>query len=319
VRKHIKKNNEPLISVITPCYNRLEWLPLTLQSLSDQTYKNFEVQIVNDFGESPKEILNKFPNLNIVYNEHASNLGLASARNTGMKNSNGDYFVFLDSDDQLMPLALEFRMSMIKKYDAEIVYTRGLRDIYEKRDNGYALVNNTTYWTSSFNRDILLIQNVAQCNSVLFSRDSWDDTNNYKLDSGLFTGEDFDFWQELSRKNDFVELLTAAASQDLDKIKIIQDSRYACTVVAVSGDYPGDYEKGFTITGLENVKAKDSILFHAGSKTENERVVTNGGRVICITSYGDSVTEAVKKSLNELKKISYTGMNYRKDIGFEFQ
>jgi glycosyltransferase involved in cell wall biosynthesis len=123
-----------------------------------------------------------------------------------MKNSKGDYFVFLDSDDQLMPLALEFRMSMIKKYDAEIVYTRGLRDIYEKRDNGYALVNNTTYWTCGFNRDLLLIQNIVQCNSVLFSRNSWDDTNNYKLDSGLFTGEDFDFWQELSRKNDFIEL-----------------------------------------------------------------------------------------------------------------
>jgi len=205
-RKHIKNNKEPLISIITPVYNRLEWLPLTLQSLSEQTYKNFEVHIINDFGESPKEILNQFPNLNIHYNEHSENLGLASARNTGMKNSNGDYFVFLDSDDQLMPLALEFRMSMINKYDAEIVYTRGLRDIYEKRGNSYTLINNTTYWTCAFNKDLLLIQNIVQCNSVLFSRKSWDDTNNYQLDHELKTGEDFDIWQELSRKNDFIEL-----------------------------------------------------------------------------------------------------------------
>jgi len=120
-------------------------------------------------------------------------------------------------------------------------------------------------------------------------------------------------------KNDFVQILAAAANQSLDKIKIEEDSRYACTVVAVSGGYPGDYEKGFVITGLENVKAKDSILFHAGTKIENDKVVTSGGRVLCITSYGETVSETIVKSMNELDNISYDGMTYRKDIGFEFQ
>jgi glycosyltransferase involved in cell wall biosynthesis len=204
--RYAKNNNEPLISIITPVHDRLEWVPLTLQSLSDQTYKRFEVIVINDFGESPKEILNHYPNLDITYVEHSENLGLASARNTGMANAKGDYFVFLDSDDQLMPLALEFRMSMIKKYEAEVVYTRGLRDIYERRGDTYVLVNNTTYWTCGFNRDLLLIQNIAQCNSVLFSRKAWDISGNYKLDHMLKSGEDFDFWEELSRKNDFIEL-----------------------------------------------------------------------------------------------------------------
>jgi phosphoribosylamine--glycine ligase len=119
-------------------------------------------------------------------------------------------------------------------------------------------------------------------------------------------------------KNDFLELLVAASKQELDKIKIVEDPRYACTVMAVSGGYPGDYEKGYTITGLENVRSKESIVFHAGSLMQDDKVVTNGGRVLCITSYGDSVAEAVEKSLNELENISFTGMSYRSDIGFEF-
>jgi glycosyltransferase involved in cell wall biosynthesis len=204
--------NEPLVSVITPVYGRLEWLPLTLESLRNQTYKNFEVQIVNDAGEDPAKVLEKYPDLNIKYSEHKKNSGLPVARNTGMENSTGDYFVFLDSDDQLMPLSLEFRLSMMKKYEAEIVYTRVLRDIYERRkitpaQEGYALVAQQLYWNCEFNKDKLLVMNISPCNGVMFSRKSWDDVGNYKLDSGLRSGEDFDFWQELSRKNDFKELL----------------------------------------------------------------------------------------------------------------
>lgn len=198
--------NEPLISIITPVYSRLEWLPLTLQSLSEQTYKNFEIQIVNDCGESPKEILNNFPNLKITYSEHKVNQGLSAARNTGMSHAKGDYFVLLDSDDQLMPLALEFRMSMMRKYSAEIVYSRVLKDVYEKRGQNYVVIANVLYWNSGFNRDLLLVQNISPCNGVMFSRKSWEDANCYKFDTNLKTGEDFDMWQELSRKHDFVEL-----------------------------------------------------------------------------------------------------------------
>ena len=120
-------------------------------------------------------------------------------------------------------------------------------------------------------------------------------------------------------QNDFVELLTAAANQQLDKIKIKELPGYACTVVAVSGGYPGDYKKGYKIEGLENDLGLDSILFHAGTTIENEQVVTNGGRVLCVTSFGDTVNEAVEKSLIELENITYTGKSYRSDIGFEFQ
>jgi phosphoribosylamine--glycine ligase len=97
-------------------------------------------------------------------------------------------------------------------------------------------------------------------------------------------------------KNDFLEMLVAATKQELHKIKIEEDDRFACTVMAVSGGYPGDYEKGYVIHGLEKVDTAESILFHAGTITKDGSPVTNGGRVLCITSFGDSILEAVEKS-----------------------
>jgi len=120
-------------------------------------------------------------------------------------------------------------------------------------------------------------------------------------------------------KNDLVELLAAAANQQLDKIKIETDKRAACTVVAVSGGYPGEYEKGYEISGLEDVSPEDSMAFHMGTTTKDGAVITSGGRVFCITSYGRSVYDAVEISKEEMEKVSFIGMEYRKDIGYEFQ
>lgn len=119
-------------------------------------------------------------------------------------------------------------------------------------------------------------------------------------------------------KNDLAELLIAATKQELDKIKVDIDPRTACTVVAVSGGYPGEYTKGYEIEGLNDVDSSDSIVFHSGSIIKDGRIVTNGGRVLCVTSFGKSVFDAVEISKQELEKISFTGMEYRRDIGFEF-
>ncbi len=120
-------------------------------------------------------------------------------------------------------------------------------------------------------------------------------------------------------KNDLVELLKAAADQQLDTIKIETDPRTACTVVAVSGGYPGEYEKGHEISGLENINPEDSMLFHMGTSVNNNKVITNGGRVFCITSYGRSVFDAVEISKEEMQKVSFLKMEYRRDIGYEFE
>lgn len=118
--------------------------------------------------------------------------------------------------------------------------------------------------------------------------------------------------------SDLVELLLAAAKGRLQHVSIQQDPRVACTVMAVSGGYPGDYEKGLPISGLELALPADSLLFHAGTGIKNGLTVTSGGRVLCVTSYGNTIADAVNKSKTALEQISYDGIYYRKDIGYEF-
>ncbi|RYY28135.1 MAG: phosphoribosylamine--glycine ligase [Chitinophagaceae bacterium] len=120
-------------------------------------------------------------------------------------------------------------------------------------------------------------------------------------------------------KSDLVALLKATADQKLDEVNIEIDQRIACAVVAVSGGYPGTYEKGLVITGLDNEVPEESLIFHAGTANVDGNTVTNGGRVLCVTSFGDSVTEAVYNSKMVLGEISYDDIYYRRDIGFEFE
>jgi phosphoribosylamine--glycine ligase len=97
------------------------------------------------------------------------------------------------------------------------------------------------------------------------------------------------------------------------------DERSCATIMAVSGGYPGDYEKNKLIIGLETATSKDSIIFHAGTKLAENGILTNGGRVFAISSYGNTISEAVEKSKILMDQISFEGMNYRRDIGYEFQ
>ena len=116
-------------------------------------------------------------------------------------------------------------------------------------------------------------------------------------------------------KNDLVEVFQAIANQTLDKINIEIDERTATTVMLVSGGYPEAYEKGKEITGLETIT--DSIVFHAGAKFNNDKIVTSGGRVMAITSFGNNYNEALKKSYQSIEKLDFDKMYYRKDLGFD--
>lgn len=118
-------------------------------------------------------------------------------------------------------------------------------------------------------------------------------------------------------KSDLVDLLEGVASESLDKKRLEIDSRYATTVMLVSGGYPGDYEKGKIISGLESVN--DSIVFHAGTIADKHSITTNGGRVIAISSYGNSKDEALNKSFSNAEKVCFDGKYYRKDIGFDLK
>ncbi|MDG3584196.1 phosphoribosylamine--glycine ligase [Galbibacter pacificus] len=116
-------------------------------------------------------------------------------------------------------------------------------------------------------------------------------------------------------QNDMVDMLQAVAEGTLDKINLKIDERSATTVVAVSGGYPEAYEKGKEITGHD--KVADVIVFHAGTQLDDNKVLTSGGRVLAVTSYGDDFREALKTSYKSLESITFDKMYYRKDLGFD--
>jgi phosphoribosylamine--glycine ligase len=114
-------------------------------------------------------------------------------------------------------------------------------------------------------------------------------------------------------KSDLVELFQAVADDKLDEVTLEIDERSATTIMVVSGGYPKDYEKGKVILGIE--KVADSIVFHAGTKLENGQVVSNGGRVLAVTSFGENFQVAIKKSYQNIDKLHFDKMYFRKDIG----
>jgi phosphoribosylamine--glycine ligase len=116
-------------------------------------------------------------------------------------------------------------------------------------------------------------------------------------------------------KNDFVEILQATGNKTLNKIKLDIDSRTATTVMLVAGGYPGNYGKGDVISDIE--KVNDVVVFHAGTKEKDGNIVTNGGRVIAVTAYGNSIPDALKKSNAAAETIQWNGKYYRKDIGLD--
>lgn len=117
----------------------------------------------------------------------------------------------------------------------------------------------------------------------------------------------------LRLKSDIVDLFEGIAQEDLDRRKVVFDHRAAVSVMLVSGGYPQQYTKGYPITGLDG--AGDSIVFHSGTVVKDGRLVTNGGRVLAISSYGKDKDEALKKSFSVAEKIDFEGKYFRGDIG----
>jgi phosphoribosylamine--glycine ligase len=119
-------------------------------------------------------------------------------------------------------------------------------------------------------------------------------------------------------RNDLVDLFTAVAQGVLDGVRIDADPRSAATVVLVSGGYPGLFEKGKEIEGLDILNEDDVMVFHAGTAMHDGALVTSGGRVLAVTAYGKDVPSAVRRSLKIIEFIDYEGKYHRRDIGYEF-
>jgi phosphoribosylamine--glycine ligase len=116
-------------------------------------------------------------------------------------------------------------------------------------------------------------------------------------------------------QSDLVALFEAVANEKLDEVTLEIDPRSATTIMVVSGGYPEEYEKEKTITGIDTVT--ESIVFHAGTKIKDGAIVSNGGRVLAVTSFGVDFQEAIKKSYQNIDKLHFDKMYFRKDIGFD--
>ena len=116
-------------------------------------------------------------------------------------------------------------------------------------------------------------------------------------------------------ESDLFDLFDGVANQNLHEKSFSVTAKTATTVMLVSGGYPEHYEKNKEISGFENIK--ESIVFHAGTRLENDKVVSSGGRVMAITSFGNTIEDALEKTYKSIDKISFEKMNYRKDIGFD--
>ncbi len=114
-------------------------------------------------------------------------------------------------------------------------------------------------------------------------------------------------------KSDLIDLFEGIGNDTLSESDLLIDERFATTVMIVAGGYPGDFEKGKEITGLDQLEG--SVAFHCGTKRENDKIYSNGGRVLAISSFGRTMEDALARSYTNAQRIKFNGMYYRKDIG----
>jgi len=195
--------DKDLVSILTPTFNRPDWLQFTLKSLIDQTYDNWECLVVNDAGVDVGNIIDKFNDKRIKYFQNEKNLDLAGTRNVATGKASGNWFIMLDDDDQLFPEAIEFRLWRAHKLNAEIVYSRVLQNYYEKSPEGYKYVGEKLYWDCSYDPDLILLQNIAPCNGIMYSRKAQEAGGLFDIE--LKAGEDWSHSIAMSRAYPFFE------------------------------------------------------------------------------------------------------------------
>ncbi len=192
-------DGRPLVSIIVPTFNRPHLIGNTILSILNQTYPNIEIVVINDCGSPVEDIVCHFnSNKNITYVRHSKNMGLAAARNTGIRVAKGDYIGYLDDDDIYYPDHVEVLVDYLIKNKAQIAYTDACR-VCQKLINGkWETLERKLLYSMDFNNDTILISNMFPVLCVLHEKKCVDIVGGF--DESLKTHEDWDLWIRMSRK-----------------------------------------------------------------------------------------------------------------------
>lgn len=206
-----------LVTVIIPTFNRPDKLKEAIASVLSQTYENFEIIIVNDAGEDVARVINQFNDSRIKLLEHLTNKGLASARNTGIKNAKGKYIAYLDDDDIYYPEHLKILTSFLEHGDYKIAYTDAYRVTQELRDGNYFTIKKDVPFSNDFSKEKLLRLNIAPVQCFMHEKACVIETGLF--DESLKAHEDWEFWIRLSEKFEFYHIkeITSEFRQRTDK------------------------------------------------------------------------------------------------------
>ena len=227
------KNYNPLISVIIPTYNHAAFLKEALDSVLSQTYTNYEIIIVNNFSEDNTiEVVESYQNPLIhLYNFHNNGV-IAASRNYGIKQAEGEYIAFLDSDDIWLPQKLEKQLAMFNKHDDLLLVSTNMSTFPGGRNNYLKLKHDTIL---SFKKLLVLKENPILNSSVMIKKNVIDCIGLLDENSGIRAVEDYDFWLRILR---YIDNSCLIIMEDLLKYRIHQSN-----ISNYSSDYTVLYEK----------------------------------------------------------------------------
>jgi glycosyltransferase involved in cell wall biosynthesis/Flp pilus assembly protein TadD len=235
----------PLVSVITPTYNRPERLLRAVKSVLDQTFQNFEIIVVNDGGPDLEHLLRPLNRKrNIVYLNHGGNRERSAARNSGIKLARGKYLAYLDDDDLFYPDHLQTLVGLLENSDYQVAYTDAYR-VHEQKVNGnYAVTGRDLPYSFDFDPDKLLVSNYLPNLCVMHEKSCLERVGLY--DETLSTHEDWDLWIRLSRHYDFahIDQVTCEFSwrQDGSSTSSHQPHEFLRTLEVIYARYQGCVE-----------------------------------------------------------------------------
>jgi hypothetical protein len=209
--ERVSKDSDPAVSVVLITRNRPSFLRRALRSLQAQTFKSFEVIVVNDGGSDVSRVMEEFQDLGMRIHllVHSENRGPSAARNTGILHARGRWISYLDDDDLYYPDHLEVLVATLRRTGAWVAYTDSMRAIEEDRSGEWVVLSRELAMSNAFSRDQFLVENLTPVHNVMHEKACWEICGPH--DESLEVLEDWDYWIRLSRLWEFIHVSQATA------------------------------------------------------------------------------------------------------------